>query len=347
MNKKISLFLIVLVFLSIFFTACDKNSENVNINNWALNNTGQIVCDKKGIKGVDINILNAWKKTKGTKDIIVAIIDTGIDINNDCITDSILRNDDLLNGIDDDNNGYIDDLNGWNFYHDNNEVFTKSLHDYHGTNIASLIIGKGGVDGVAPNVSILPVKFLNGSEGDTKDAISAIKYAKKMGASIVNCSWDSNEPDDKLKQVMTEYDDMLFVCSAGKNGNDLSQKPVYPACFDLPNIVSVAAIDSNGKLIRDTGYGQSVDVAAPGENIFVSFPSNEFDYVQGTSYATAYVTGIAALVKSYKPDLHAIQIAEILKKSSDNGLEKINISSGGFIDADQCLKNAKRAVITN
>ena len=199
------------------------------------------------------------------------------------------------------------------------------------------------MNGVAPNVKVLPLKFLQGSQGDTHDAILAIEYAYLMGVRIINCSWDSTAHDEDLKQTMEEYSDILFICSAGKNKVDLNQVPVYPACYDLPNIVSVAAINNEGNLYEFSGYGEDADIAAPGVDVYGAMPDCDYTYSSGTSAATAYVTGVAALVISCNPNLTSIQIAEILTscvKSIPSLKEKIK--SGGIIDSYSCLKAAKK-----
>lgn len=331
---------VVLIFCSGCSSCFTSNPINVNPVNWALKNEGQIVNGVEGQKGIDINIVDAWKKIQGIPSVIVAVVDSGINTHAPSIQNAIYQNSDPINGVDDDQNGYVDDLNGWNFYHGNNQIFSDTLHDYHGTTVASTIAGGGEVNGVAPHTLLLPVKFMQGSQGDIQDAVQGIKYAHEMGASIVNCSWDCAVDVPELRAVIQEYDDMLFICAAGKNGNDLNDVPIYPACYDLPNIVSVAAVDSKGKLINNSGYGDLVDIAAPGDNIYCAFSENEYDYFDGTSYATAYVSGIAALIKSYNPNLSAVEIANILKQSNQR-IKGLKVASEGIIDAGKSLRNAK------
>lgn len=362
MNKKskkniikiITLPIASICFIAIIaFVTIDTNKANAVLNNnfmkqqWGLNNYGQTINDIKGIKGIDINILKAWEITKGSSDVVIGILDSGIDISNIEIKNSIFKNNKEIpdNTIDDDQNGYIDDTNGWNFYGNDNIIYEKYLYDYHGTFISGIIAATGedgSISGVAPGVKLLPLKFLKGSEGLVEDAIKAIEYADSIGITIINCSWDSTTYDDKLYKVMKKYNNILFICSAGKNADDLNNTPVFPACFNLPNVISVVAIDSKGEIYANSGYGDKADVAAPGVNIYSCFPEGNYTFSSGTSEATAYVSGIAGLIKSINFQLSANQIADILKNNSKY-LESLKneVRSEGIIDAYECLKDAQ------
>ena len=277
--------------------------------------------------------------------MLVGILDSGVEITNIEIGASVFVNEaESLNFIDDDNNGLIDDLSGWNFYTNNNEIYDNYLHDYHGAFVSSIICGsheKGSVFGVAPNIKILPLKFMSGSKGSIEDAISAIDYAHDLGASIINCSWDTDKYSEELRVTMAKYGDILFVCTAGKSGNDLYDFPVYPCCYDLPNVIAVAAVDNRGELYSLSGYGLLADVAAPGVDIYGAMPEGDLIFMSGTSYAAAIVSGIAALVKSVDPTLDGTAIAGILRMSSRK-IDTLSgkIESGGIIDAYLCLQNA-------
>ncbi len=314
---------------------------------WGLYNSGQEIEGRSGVRGIDINILGAWEYTKGSPEVLVGVLDSGINVDLKELKSSILINESEVpnNGLDDDDNSYVDDRNGWNFYHNTNCVYDNYLHDHHGTFLAGIISAshdESAVCGIAPGVRILPLKFLQGSQGQTKDAIRAIAYAHEMGAQIVNCSWDTMVYDEELKQVMERYSDILFICSAGKNGKDTAQSPVYPACYDLPNVISVTAVDNRGELYEFADYGADVDIAAPGVSIYGLMPDRTYTFASGPSMAAAYVTGIAALVKSCAPELSSSELSAILKKS----VHKLNslkgkVSAGGMIDACLCIKNAR------
>lgn len=341
----ISILVILAIILIILIPYIDRrsliNQHKYFSMQWGLSNKGQIINNVKGKNGVDINILKAWELTQGSPDVLVAVLDSGVDLTNGELKSSIFCNkNEIKDNIDNDNNGLIDDINGWNFYENNNIVFGDYLHDYHGTYISGIIAASNDIIGVAPKIKILPLKFLSGSRGQTKDAIKAIEYAHSLGVRIINCSWDSIDYDQQLKDTMEQYSDILFICSAGKNKSDLNTTPVYPACFDLPNIVSVAAIDNRGELYNLSGYGEKAHVAAPGVDIYSCMPDGDYTFSTGTSAATAFVTGIAGLIKSYNPELNSIEIANILKSSAKEIPQlKGKVQSGGIIDAYLCLKN--------
>ena len=315
--KKYGIF--VIVFILLLCCACSDQTIIVSAQ-WGFLNYGQSIKGTKGVKGIDINILDAWKITQGSSDIVVGVLDSGVQIESDFIKENIFINSKEIpgNGKDDDNNGFVDDINGWNFYNNDNKIYDNYLHDYHGTYICSLIASNkhGTMVGVAPNVKVMPLKFISGSKGQMDSVTNAIDYAYMMGVRIFNCSWDGTEFDASLKNTMEKYSDALFVCSGGKMMNDLEVRPVYPACYALPNVIAVMAIDNKGEIYEFSGYGSKADVAAPGVDIYGIMPDGDFTFASGTSSATAIVTGIAALVKSYRPTLDINNLVKILKEGT-------------------------------
>lgn len=314
---------------------------------WALQNRGQAIDGIKGQSAVDLNILKAWDITKGSPEVLAGILDTGIQIACPALSASIYENPgEKQNGCDDEQNGYIDDLNGWNFFNGSASVFDSYLHDHHGTYLASIIAASHAegspMAGIAPGVTIVPLKFMSGSSGDLNNAIAAIEYAHALGVRIINCSWDSTNYNAKLEAVMKRYRDILFICSAGKYDADLARTPVYPACFPLENVLCVAAVDSRGNICEDSGYGREADIAAPGKNILGLTPDGELTYSGGSSAAAACATGIAALVKSVNPALDAAEIAAVLKAGTKK-LDALHdqVASGGIIDAYECVKKSE------
>lgn len=329
MKKKVifsSFLLIIVIFASHFF---------VNSNTIKTSNT---------IKNIhNINIEKIWEKTLGDENIIIGIIDSGIDISCDEIKQSIYANKDEVpdNEKDDDNNGYINDINGWNFYDNSNEVFTNFSSDFHGTMIAGIIAGShtdNGKFGIAPNVKILPLKCFRGTKGDTNDVIKAIEYGYDLGVRIFNCSWDTSTYSEKLFNIIKKYDDAIFICSGGKQAQDLSKDSVYPACFDLDNIICVGAIDNEGNIYQYSGFGDDIDIYAPGENIYCIMPGSKYTYSNGTSLSTAYVTGSVALVKSKFPELNVNDIKILFSKSSTDSSEL------NHLDVDTIFNNAKELI---
>ena len=275
---------------------------------WGLSNFGQAINNGNGLKGIDINIKNAWNITKGASNVIVAVMDTGIDINHPELKDKIWVNSGEIpgNGIDDDNNGYIDDVNGWNFYDNNKNLFVDLYEDMHGTHVGGIIAAdqnNTGVVGVAPNIKIMPMKFIGPDGGTTADAIRAIEYAKSKGVKIINASWGGSEYDEALKSAI-ENSGALFVCAAGNESNNNDVNATYPANFNLSNVISVAAVDHMGKIASFSNYGaKTVNIAAPGVDILSTIPLNgsyewSYAYMNGTSMAAPYVSGVAALLLS-------------------------------------------------
>jgi subtilisin family serine protease len=236
---------------------------------WALHNNGQTVNGYAGKAGADLDIQRAWGITTGNMEVIVAVIDSGVNLEHPDIAANLWTNPGELpdNDWDDDGNGFIDDVHGWDFV--DNDARPQDATG-HGTHVAGIIAGQGdngrGVAGVAWRARIMPLRFINAfNVGATSDAIAAIEYAVAHGARIINCSWGSSAPSAALKTVMQNAP-ALFVCAAGNEGSDT---PFYPAAFGLPNQLSVAASDQMDRLAWFTSYGrQNVDVAAPGVNIY-------------------------------------------------------------------------------
>jgi|GEM_PF-6908798 len=298
-----------------------------------------------GLKNLDAAA--AWNITEGSSDVKIGILDSGIDINHPDLKDNIWTNPSEIsgNGIDDDKNGFIDDIHGWDFLHNDSKVFNAAEDDLHGTHIAGIIAAEAngiGTVGVAPKVKIVPLKVLGSDGGDTADIIKAIDYAKKLGVKIINCSFGGSSYDEALKDAM-QSSGILFIAAAGNDGIDTDLSPIYPACYNIPNIISVAAIDSSGNLASFSNYGfNSIDVAAPGVNILSTIPaaltkSNSYSlayaYESGTSMATPFVTGIAALLVSNGiSDIHAIK-QKILSGVKQNSSLTDKIITGGIADA--------------
>ncbi|MEN8907516.1 MAG: S8 family serine peptidase [Clostridiales bacterium] len=295
---------------------------------WGLNNYSQAIAGITGQSGIDISAEETWRNSDIKEEIIVAVLDTGVDIKHPDLKNNIWTNDDEIagNGIDDDGNGYIDDVNGWNFVDETPNVYNSAVEDFHGTHVSGIIAAEHnsiGVTGVAKNVKIMPLKFISGT-GRLSDEIEAINYAKDNGAIIVNCSFG------QYNFSQLEYDtynstDMLFIASSGNDAinNDLTKH--YPSDYNLDNIISVGALQNDGNLASFSNFGmESVDIAAPGHYIASTSPESGYSYASGTSMASPYVSGVAAILKGNNPDLTT---AKIKDKLLNNAVKLPNLAT--------------------
>lgn len=305
------------------------------------------------VENIDIDAPEAWAvaSNKG-KQVIVAVIDTGADYTHEDLKNSIWTNTGEIvgDGIDNDNNGYIDDVYGWDFC--NNQPFEldqESSEYEHGTHVSGIIaasLNKKGIVGVVgnSNVKLMMVKALGGSEGsgEVDSVVNAIEYAQKMGASICNLSFGTETYSKKLKQVIADSD-MLFVCAAGNasrsnEGDNTDKLPVYPASYDLDNIISVANLTYNGTLDTTSDYGKkTVDIAAPGSDIISTLPEDSYGYMSGTSMAAPMVTAVAAMVYSDR-NVKLTKVKEIILDSAVTLSDlKNKVATGGMLNAYNAL----------
>jgi C1A family cysteine protease len=305
---------------------------------WGMYNYGQT----GGTVDADIDAPEAWAINTGSPSVIIAVIDTGVDYTHPDLAANMWTNTGEIadNGIDDDGNGYIDDVRGWNFY-----AWTNNPWDdhSHGTHCAGTIAGVGnnnrGVAGVCWTAKIMPLKFLSSSGGGwTSDAVSAILYANRMGAHVLSNSWGGGGYSQSLKDAI-DASSAVVVCAAGNDGLNTDTSPNYPSAYVSPNIIAVAATDHNDYLAYFSNYGySSVDVAAPGVNIYSTTPSNGYGTKSGTSMATPHVSGLAGLLKSTNPSLTNSQIIEVIKSSVDKKSSLTGlVGTGGRINAAQAV----------
>jgi hypothetical protein len=308
---------------------------------WGLHNTGQT----GGTAGADIHAPEAWDYTTGSSNVVVAVIDTGVDYKHPDLAANIWTNPGEIpgDGIDNDGNGYIDDVHGINAITGSGDPMDDNSH---GTHVSGTIGAEGnngiGVTGVCWNVKIMGLKFLDsGGSGYTSDAISCIEYAIDKGANVMSNSWGGGGYSQALKDAIeaAKNSGILFIAAAGNAGSDNDALPSYPASYDNDNIIAVAATDHNDRLAGFSSYGlNSVDVAAPGVNILSTIPGGGYDSYSGTSMATPYVSGLAALLMSYNPTWTWDKIKSRILAGSEpladlNGL----ILTGGRISAYNSL----------
>jgi subtilisin family serine protease len=283
---------------------------------WGLNNTGQSVNGISGNADVDMDGLEALRISTGSPSVVVAVIDDGIDFSHPDLVDRIWTNPGEIpgDGIDNDGNGYKDDIHGWDFCH-NDATLHDGAEDGHGTHVAGTIAASrngSGVVGVAPGIKVMALKFIrNGGCGFDSMAVEAIDYAASFGVPIINASWGDTHRGLALEAAIADSG-ALFVAAAGNDGLNLDSgtNNFYPAESPVANILSVAAIDQKGNRASYSNYGAStVDIAAPGSNILSTYPTVSgcpspcFAFFNGTSMAAPHVTGVAALGLSVAPSL--------------------------------------------
>ena len=277
---------------------------------WGLLNTGQ----DGGTPGADIGVTNVWATLgTGSTNVLVAVIDTGIDYTHPDLVENVWSNAGEIagNGIDDDGNGIVDDIHGarWNDGGGDPTSGDPMDGNGHGTHVSGTIGGIGdngiGVAGVNWRVRIMGLKFLSDSgSGYTADAISAIEYAIDKGARLSNNSWGGGGFSQALKDAIDAAGaaGQLFVAAAGNSNSDNDALPSYPATYESPNILAVASSDRNDARSGFSSYGRTtVDLAAPGSDILSSTPGNEYSVYSGTSMATPHAAGAAALLWSLYP----------------------------------------------
>ena len=301
---------------------------------WALHNDGVM----GGLAGADISATEAWSLTTGNNEVIIAVIDTGVDYTHLDLADNMWINEDEIpdNGIDDDKNGYIDDVHGWNFsWVDSimdgadfkpNDPMDRNGHGTHCAGIIGAVGNNGaGIAGVNWKVKVMPISFLGQyGMGLYSDAILAIEYAWKNGARISNNSWGGMGFSQSLYDAiqMAGLNGHLVAAAAGNyafnNDSEGGLFHFYPSDFDLPNIVSVAATDRSDELAEFSNYGaQSVDLAAPGVSILSAAPGNNYVNMSGTSMATPFVAGAAALLLGQDTSRTVAALKRTLMQSVD------------------------------
>jgi len=255
---------------------------------WGLHNTGQT----GGGSDKDIDGPEAWDLLTGSKDVLVGIIDTGIDRNHEDLSENMWTNPNEIagNGVDDDQNGYIDDIHGWDFYNNDNNPHDDNSHGTHCAGTIGAVGNNGkGVVGVSWKVSMVGLKFLGGSGGGyLSDGIKSIAYATKIGVDLTSNSWGGGGYSSSMKTAIDEAAaaGIGFVAAAGNHAGDNDAYPSYPASYESENVISVGAHDHFAKSAYFSCYGKtSVDLFAPGVNILSTIPGNGYASYSGTSMA--------------------------------------------------------------
>lgn len=313
---------------------------------WALSNDGK----NGGKANADVAALKAWLKTQGSDKVVVAVLDTGVDYTHADLVENIWHRPENVPEYKDDELGTFDDEYGFNAADNQSDPMDENGH---GTHCAGIIGAEGdngeGIAGINWKVRIMPLKFLGrGGFGTTKDAIEAINYAidrKRNGVNlkVISASWGSPAYSKALEDTIRAAGEegILFVAAAGNNGTSNDKNPHYPSNFALPNVISVAALDRSDQLASFSNFGiKTVHVAAPGKEILSTWLNDQYREASGTSMATPYVSGVAALVLASEPNLSVEKLRERLLRSVDK-IDTLNgrIESGGRINAAKALGN--------
>jgi subtilisin family serine protease len=287
----------------------------------------------------------AWKLGRGGP-VTIAVVDSGVNLRHPDLKANLWTNPREVpaNGVDDDGDGRVDDVHGWDFANGDGD---PSDDNGHGTHVAGIAAARGdngiGVAGVAWRARIMAVKAVDANaQGNSSTVAEGVRYAVAKGAKVVVLALAGTDPGSYLETAIREAAaaDVLVVCAAGNGAHDVDAQPVFPAAFDLPNVISVAATSRTGALSPLSNFGRgTVDIATPGESILSTSSSGVYERRSGTSMAAASVAGAAALVGAAAPDLPAAAIRSILL-STARGRGALPIA-GGTLDLAAAMRQAK------
>ena len=278
----------------------------------------------------------AWTISPGNRKVVVADIDTGVDYNHE----------DLINNMWTNPNPTKGDVRGYDFADNDSFPFDDHGHGTHTSGTIGATGGNGiGVSGVSQDVSIMAVRFLGGGYGTTANAILSIDYATQNGARIMSNSWGGGGRSQALEDAVLRAAkaDILFVAAAGNDSSDNDVKPSYPAAITHPNMLTVAATTNVDGLSSFSNFGKTtVHVGAPGSQVLSTVVGNQYKAYSGTSMACPHVAGIAALILSVNPKLHATEVKQIIMDSVDQipALKGITVT-GGRVNAKKALERAR------
>ena len=314
---------------------------------WGLHNTGQT----GGVTDADMDAPEAWDTATGSRSVVVGVIDTGIDYRHPDLAANMWRNPGEVAGdrIDNDGNGYVDDVHGWDFANNDADPFDD---EGHGTHVAGTIgaVGNNGVGvvGVSWNVSLMALKFLGADgSGSTSGAIAAVNYATRMRQNFsvnvvaTNNSWGGGGASNALRDAIANGGSagILCVAAAGNEATNNDTTPSYPANYPSDAIISVAATDAFNRLASFSNYGATtVDVGAPGVGIYSTVPNAGYASYSGTSMAAPQVTGTVALLAAANPQATAAQIrSTILSTAVPVAALAGKVATGGLVNASAAL----------
>lgn len=323
---------------------------------WGLENTGDNEpagsrgnSSSSGKAGADVNALAAWDITKGSRAVRIAVIDTGVDYNHPDLVNNMWVNTAEQNGepgVDDDGNGYVDDIYGYDFANDDGDPVDGHSHGTHCAGTIAAEHDNGiGVAGVMADAEIVAVKFLTDSgSGSTANAIRSIDYATKMNVDIMSNSWGGGGRSQALEEAIQRASEagIVFTAAAGNSATNNDNKPHYPSSYDVENVISVAAHNYNDQLASFSCYGKNtVHVAAPGRNILSTVKNGGYEVYSGTSMATPHVSGVVGLYIAHHGRKDVAELRQTLMETSVYGRAygKKTIG-GGRVDAYNFLNHA-------
>ncbi|MEZ5276789.1 MAG: S8 family serine peptidase [Opitutaceae bacterium] len=298
-----------------------------------------------------------WTIDHNAGEVVVAVIDSGIRVTHRDLRENLWTNPREVpgNGIDDDNNGYVDDIHGINTISGDGD---PSDLEGHGTHVAGIIGARGnngiGISGVAWEIDLMALRFIGANgEGATSDAVEAIDYAINNGAHVINASWGGPGRSGILEAAIRRAGSagIIFVTSAGNSGRDIDVSPEFPAGFDLPSLVAVASVIQNGQLSSFSNFGyQRVALAAPGSDILSCLAESDdaYGYASGTSMAAPHVAGIAALLRStFGPESAEDLIDRLYRTSRAVSFLASKVTGGGVVDLARSLSDSSSAPIND
>ncbi|MDF5707089.1 MAG: S8 family serine peptidase [Nostoc sp. S4] len=266
-----------------------------------------------------------WAKGYTGKGVTVAVVDTGVDRNHSDLKSNIWKNTKEIagNSKDDDGNGYIDDIYGWNFVNNNNNTLDGNSHGTHVSGTIAGVKNNFGVTGIAYDAKIMPIKVL-GDDGYGEDSgvAQGIRYAANNGANVINLSLTSDQPNTDIESAV-EYAATKGVIVVMAAGNFSGSEPIYPAYYAKKSGLAVGAVDKYQKmayLSNKAGTDSLPYVTAPGVDVYSTFPGNEYGFRDGTSMATPHVAGVIALMLSAKKGLTDTQVRQIVTTTAGNSL---------------------------
>lgn len=317
---------------------------------WGLKNTGRNSGGwfNRGKAGEDINAEGAWKISKGRKEVKIAVIDTGVDYTHKDLRANMWVNElekNGVDGVDDDGNGYVDDVYGYDFANDDGDPQDGHGHGTHCAGNIGAIHDRNGVRGVMNNVKMVGIKFLSDSgRGETEHAIKSIDYAVKVGVDIMSNSWGGGDFSQALLDSIkaAEAKGILFVAAAGNSRADNDARDTYPANYEVDNVISVGAHDGSGKRSSFSNYGaKTVHVFAPGSNIMSTVPGDRYQKMSGTSMACPLAAGALGLLVAENPNMSPLEIRERLEATAVRNGELDGITTSGRLDARRLLLNER------